>query len=106
MYFSSLSSPAPPAGRLLHDGAALGDRARERRVVELEVARSGRERDQLDVVADRLAGARADQAIGADQLDRQEVADLEVDRRRRARLADRADDRVVVARRRRRSTLS
>ena len=97
MYFSSLSSPAPPAGRPLHGRAALRDRARERGVVELELARVRRERDQLDVVAGGLAGPRADQAVRARQLERQEVADLQVDRRRRARLADRADDRVVVA---------
>ena len=42
---------------------------------------SGVERDELHVVAGGLAGARADQAVGARQLDRQEVADREVDRR-------------------------
>ena len=50
--------------------------------IELELAAVRRERDQLHVVAGRLPGARADQAVGARQLERQEVADLQVDRGR------------------------
>ncbi len=75
---------------------ALCDGARERRVVQLELGRVGRERDQLDVVTDRLSDPRPDEPVHALQLDRLEVADLEVDRRAGARLPDRAHDGVVV----------
>ena len=84
-------------GEAVARGAAAGDRPRQRRVVQLELARVGGERDELDVVPDRLAGARADEAVPAGQLDRQEVAHGEVDRCARPGLADGAHDRVVVA---------
>ena len=80
MYFSSLSSPAPPAGRALHDRAAARDGARERGEVELELAAVGRERDELDVVPGRLAGSGPDQAVRAREPDRLEVADGKIDR--------------------------
>ena len=96
MYFSRLSSPAPPAGKLSHGVPQRRDRPRQGRVVELELAGVGGQRDELDVVADRLAGARREEAVPAGQLDRQEVAHGEVDRRAGPGLADRAHDRVVV----------
>jgi hypothetical protein len=63
----------------------------------LNVCRVRGEGDELDVLTDRLAGAGADQPVGAGQLQRQEVADLEVDDGLETGLADRADDGVVVA---------
>src|SRR6185503_4363510 len=70
--------------------------ARERGVIEFELARVGRERNQFHIVTNGLVRARTNEAVCAHELNWQKVADLEIDRGQRAGFAYRANDDVII----------